>query len=92
MVAAALQCCLFYHTVGEATTVSWNKTAKENILYCEVILCALCSFKKHFNIFLVLSTEILNFIIYSVLIIIQNISLAGSHLNFMIPTCSVKHG
>jgi hypothetical protein len=51
MVAAALQCRL--PTVGEATTVSRSKTAKENRSYFEVIVCALYSFMKQFNIFLV---------------------------------------
>jgi hypothetical protein len=50
MVAAALQCRLFYPAVGEATTVSRSKTAKENNSLFEVILCALYYFEKHFNI------------------------------------------
>jgi hypothetical protein len=40
-------------TVGEATTVSRNETAKKNTSYFEAILCALYFLKKHFNIFVV---------------------------------------
>jgi hypothetical protein len=55
MVTAALQCRLLYSIVSEANTVSRSKTVKEISLYFEAMLCVLYPFKKHFNIFLVLS-------------------------------------
>jgi hypothetical protein len=44
MVAEALQCRVLHPTVGEATTVSQIKTAKEHSPVHQVMLCALWSF------------------------------------------------
>jgi hypothetical protein len=43
-VAAELQCRLLHPTVGEATSISGSKTAKENSSYFEVILFNFISF------------------------------------------------